>query len=149
MVSKAVEKYVAEREKYALIGLNVKVEGQFECRRAAPELWAFVDTAFTLPTHWREWLGKIRSEEVERCNLFLLSKSPSLRLEELDAENDKLLRSVGDFYTGLVLASPFAPAHKPVQLTGSRRHSEIEVRQQQDLEAPIPLLARAYPAVGP
>lgn len=147
MVSKAIETCVVEGEKYALIGLNVKMEGEFERCHPAPALWAFVDTAFTLPTHWREWLGKIRSEEMERCNLFLLSKSPSMRTEALDAENDELWRSVGDFYTGLVVASPFAPAHKPVHLTGSRRQSEIEVRQQQDLETPIPLLARAYPPV--
>lgn len=147
MATKTIESYIADGEKYALIGLDVKVEGEFEDCRVTPKLWVFNDTAFTLPTHWRKWLGTIRSEEMERCNLFMLSKSVSLRPQVLDTENDELTRSVEDFYTGLLLASPFAPAHRPVLITGSRQNSEIEVRQQQDLEFPIPLQARAYPPV--
>src|SRR6478609_4490123 len=48
----------------------------------------------------------------------------------LDGENAELKRRAGHFYSGLLLASPFAPAHSPVMLSGSRRHGEIGVRSQ-------------------
>ena len=44
MNSKAMETFVKKGEKYALIGLDVKMEGEFGCRHSAPALWAFVDS---------------------------------------------------------------------------------------------------------
>lgn len=87
--------------------------------------------------------------EVEDCNLFLLSKLVSAAPGVLDAENQKLQQRVWGFYVGLLLASPFAPAHKPVMLTGSRRNGEIGLRQQQDFDSPIPCIFRPYPPVLP
>ena len=102
-----------------------------------------------MPANWREWLGSIRAGEVEDCNLFLLSKQASATPGVLDGENQKLQQRVWSFYVGLLLASPFAPAHKPVMLTGVRRDGEIDLRQQQDFESPVPCLFRPYPAVVP
>ena len=107
------------------------------------------DTTFNVPTNWREWLGSIRAGEVEDCNLFLLSKLASSAPGVLDAENQKLQQRVWNFYVGLLLASTFAPAHRPVLLTGSRRDGEIDLRQQQDFDSPIPCLFRPYPPVVP
>ena len=149
MAGTTIQTCIAEDEKYALIGLQVEIEGEFEYRRVAPQLWTFVDTSLSLPAPWREWLGTIRSEQTERYNLFLLSKSPSARPQVLDLENDELWRRVGDFYSGLLLASPFAPAHRPVQLTGCRRNSTIEVRQQQDLDTPAIIRAKDFSPVRP
>lgn len=76
MATKTIESYIADGEKYALIGLDVKVEGEFEDCRVTPKLWVFNDTAFTLPTHWRKWLGTIRSEEMSAV-IFLCSANLS------------------------------------------------------------------------
>jgi hypothetical protein len=97
------------------------------------------DTRFDIPAQWQEWLGSIRAQEVKGANLFLLSKLPSSTLAIFNDENKKLQQRVWNFYTGLLLASTFAPAERPVMLTGSRRDGEIDVRQQQDLDSPIPL----------
>ncbi|MGA7864987.1 MAG: hypothetical protein WCA23_13535, partial [Stellaceae bacterium] len=139
--------WIDDGEKYGLVGLSVKVEGHIAQGRISPNLWVLADTTFNVPTNWQEWLGSIRAREVENCNLFLLSKQPSSTPGILDAENQKLEQLVWNFYVGLLLASTFAPAHKPVMLTGSRRAGEIDIRQQKDLDSPIPCLFRPYPPV--
>jgi hypothetical protein len=139
--------WINDGEKYGLVGLSVKVDGIIPPGTIATNLWALTDTTFNIPPLWREWLGSIRAEEVEDCNLFLLSKLPSSTPDVLDAENETLKQRVWNFYVGLLLASTFAPAHKPVILTGSRRAGEIDIRQKQDLDSPVPCLFRRYPPV--
>jgi hypothetical protein len=139
--------WINDGEKYALVGLSVKLEGQISTGNVAPHLWVLADTKFDIPPHWREWLGSIRAEEVEDCNLLLISKLVSLRPGVLDDENQKLQQHVSNFYVGLLLASTFAPSHRPVMLSGSRRDAEIGLRQQHDFDSPIPCIFRPYPAV--
>jgi hypothetical protein len=141
--------WIADGEKYALIGLSVRMEGRLLSGPINGTLSVLVDTAFAMPDHWREWVGSIRSEELADCNLFLLSKMRSSTPDVLDAENQALVQRVWNFYTGLLLASPFAAAHRPVVLTGSRRDGEIDIRQQQDLDSPVPCEFRPYPPVKP
>jgi hypothetical protein len=139
--------WIDDGEKYALVGLNVKLEGGLPAAGITANLSALAGSTFSVPPEWREWLGSIRCREVEGCNLFLLSKLVSATPGVLDAENQKLQQRVSNFYAGLLLASPFAPAHRPVMLTGSRQDGEIGLRQQQDFECPIPCLFRPYPAL--
>ncbi len=139
--------WIDDGEKYAIVALNVKVDGQIPQTPVAPYLWALANTPFHVPSDWREWLGSIRAREVENCNLILLSKLRSLTPDILDDENKLLQKRVRNFYIGLLLASTFAPGHKPVMLTGTRRDGEIGVRQQQDLNCPIPCLFHPYPPI--
>jgi hypothetical protein len=149
MTNAAPAPWINDGEKYALVGLTVKFEGSLSPGNITPNLSVLAGTRFSVPANWREWLGSIRAGEVEDCNLFLLSKLASVTPGVLDAENQKLQQRVWNFYAGLLLASPFAPAHKPVMLTGSRRGGEIDLRQQQDFEPPIPCVFRPYPPVVP
>jgi hypothetical protein len=66
--------WINDGEKYALVGLSVKTEGDIPSGQVSVNLLTLVDTSFVMPSHWREWLGSIRSDEVADCNLFLLSK---------------------------------------------------------------------------
>lgn len=141
--------WIENGEKYALVGLSIKFEGHLPPERITPNLWVLADPNFNVPSHWQNWLGSIRAREVGDCNLFLLSKVASLTPAVLDAENQKLEQRALNFYVGLVLASTFAPAHRPVLLTGSRRDGEIDIHEQKDFDAPIPCLFRPYPPVGP
>ncbi len=50
-------------------------------------------------------------------------------------------RRAGNFYTGLLIASTFAPAHRPAMLTGSRRGGEIGIRSQDDFDPAICFVA--------
>jgi hypothetical protein len=129
--------WIDDGEKYALVALSVKLDDPVPLQKMTPHHWAFADEQFDVPAHWREWLGTIRTEEVEGSNLFLLSKMRSQAPEVVDAETAELKRRAGHFYAGLLLASPFAPAHKPVMLAGYRRDGEINVRSQDDYEPAI------------
>jgi hypothetical protein len=97
-----------------------------------------------MPTHWREWLGTIRTSEVENNNLFLLSKMRSQAPEVFDGESNDLMRHAGHFYAGLLLASLSAPAHRPVMLVGYGRDGEINVRRQSDHDPAIKSMVRHY-----
>jgi hypothetical protein len=139
--------WIDDGDKYALVGLSIKLEGQISTGSVAPYLWVVADTKFDFPPQWREWLGSIRTEEVEDCNLLLISKLPSSKSGVLDEENQLLQQRVSNFYTGLLLASTFAPAHRPVMLSGSRRDGEVDIRQQHDFDSPTPCIFRPYPPV--
>jgi hypothetical protein len=139
--------WITDGEKYALFCLSVKTEGNIPNGIIAPGLWVVTDTWFEFPAHWKEWLGTIRSQEVERSNLFLLSKAKSQQLGDLDAENTKLQDNVIHFYAGLLLASRFSTSYEPVMLTGSRRDGEVGVRQKNDFRIPVQCISRGFPAL--
>ncbi|HEY1928276.1 MAG TPA: hypothetical protein VGG92_12495 [Caulobacteraceae bacterium] len=141
--------WLSDGEKYALVGLSLKVDGNIRTGKVAPSLWLLEGAGFAMPTQWLEWLGSIRAGEVQDCNIFLISKTTSLSPAVLDAESQRLMRQVSNFYTGLMLACRFAPAHRPVMLTGARIDGEYDVRQQQDFNYPVPCVFRSYPAVLP
>lgn len=141
--------WIADNEKYALIALDVKVEGNRVFGQMFDDLWVIPDQAFDISDHWKEWLGSIQVGDLEGCNLFLLTKAPSKTPAVLDEENIALRKTIWNFYTGLLLASPFAPAHAPVLLTGSRQNGETDIRQQEVLDTPIPSSVRHYPAITP
>jgi len=139
--------WIADGEKYALVGLEVKLEGAPPPEQIAPDLWILTTTTFDVPSEWREWLGSIRANEVAGSNLILVSKLASATPDILDGENQSLQQRVSHFYVGLLLSVMFSPSHKPVMLTGARRDSVIDIRQQKDLELPAPQLFRPYPPV--
>jgi hypothetical protein len=143
------ETWLGEGEKYTLLGLNIKSDqAGFADEQLSPDLAVLSKSAFKMPSHWREWLGTIRAEEVEDCDLFILAKTKSKQVAVLDDENQELQAKVWAFYRGLLLVSRFAAAHKPVILTGARETDEIGVRQTQDLEAPADCIFRGYPEVS-
>ncbi|MBI5130024.1 MAG: hypothetical protein HZA66_11330 [Rhodopseudomonas palustris] len=140
--------WLAENEKYALLGLSINLEGPtVEPRTVAPNFDLVEKSKFELPPHWREWLGTIRTEEIEECDIFVLSKLRSKQPEALDAENQILARNVRRFFVGLLLTSTFATTHAPVVITGSWEDNETGIREIYELDAPIPNDFRPHPEV--
>ena len=137
--------WIDDGEKYALVGLQVKLKGAPPPERIAPNLRVLTDTTFDVPPEWREWLGSIRADQVEGSNLFLVSKLESTTPGVLDGENQSLQQRVRHFYAGLLLSAMFSPSHEPVMLTGAREDDAIGVRQQTDLDRPAPQVFRPYP----
>jgi hypothetical protein len=105
--------WIADGDKYALIGLEVKFDEDLPLTQLTPNHWAMADPRLSIPEHRRGWLGSMRTEELESCNLFLISKMASTAPDVLDGENQILSRRVSHFYTGLLLSSTFAPSHRP------------------------------------
>jgi hypothetical protein len=141
--------WIADGEKYALLGLSIKVsELDVAKLDLGPDFQVIEGAGFNIPDEWGEWLGSIRIEEIEACDLFIAAKMKSAAPDILDGENIQLNRRLWGFYRGLLLSSTFATAHKPVLLTGSCRNGEVGLRQLQDFDVPIPNDFRPYPDVG-
>ena len=51
--------WIDDGEKYAFVGLSIKVEGRIASGIVAFGLWVIADTRFTIPDEWREWLGRV------------------------------------------------------------------------------------------
>ena len=140
--------WIADGEKYALVGLEVKIEGVPPLRQVAPDLWCLTNTILDMPPEWRKWLGSIRAKQVARSNLFLVSKRRSATADVMDDESLSLQRSAQHFYVGLLLSVPFSPSHRPFMVTGARRQGEIGIRHYADLAAPAPQGLHPYPPVA-
>jgi hypothetical protein len=94
--------WITDGEKYALLGLSVKVtDPAVATLNLSPGFQVIGANEFTVPDHWREWLGTIRVEEVEACDLFIAAKLKSAAPEVLDGENIQLNNRVWGFYRGL------------------------------------------------
>src|SRR5581483_6835167 len=95
------QSWIADGEKYALLGLSVKVTDPKVFRLdLAPNFQIIRGADFGVPEHWRQWLGSIRVEEVEACELFIASKLASATPDVLDGETIQLNNRVWDFYRG-------------------------------------------------
>jgi hypothetical protein len=139
--------WLSDNEKYALITLEVRVDEGIPLRDFAPGYWAWSDAPIALPGHWREWLGTIQSEAIERGDLVLLCKIASKTPTVLDTENEILKRRVWGFYVGLLLSSTFTLGHPPMQLTGALREGVLDVLQQSSLDPSSSGLIRRFPTI--
>lgn len=101
--------WIDDDEKYALIALTVKLDDPVPLQEMAPYHWAFSDARFDVPTHWREWLGTIRTKQLESSNLFLFSKMLSQAPEIDDAETAALNGRRGTFLLGFCLRARSHP----------------------------------------
>jgi hypothetical protein len=126
-----------------VIALSVKLDDSVPLQEMTPNHWAFADARFDMPMHWREWLGTIRTEESSKaiCSCSVRGAG-NRRCRDCRAKAAR-----GALLCRALLASPFAPAHKPVMLAGYRQHGKISVRSQDDYDPAIPSVVRYYPPV--
>ena len=91
-------------------------------------IWILPKHPFSLDKHWREWIGKIKAEKVDRCNLFFLAAIASERPEVLDGENQMLQRRLSRLLYGLLLQG--IPDHiDGFVLTGAQLSDGSHIRQ--------------------
>jgi hypothetical protein len=148
MREKRSHRWIVDGDKYALLGLSVKVgDTNIAALDLSPHFQIIGASDFSMPEEWRGWLGSIRVEEVEACDLFVAAKVKSAAPDILDGENKLLINRIWGFYRGLLLSSTFATAHKPVILTGSCREGVVGLRRMQNLDVPVPNDFRPYPDV--
>ncbi len=123
-------------EKFALLAMRTVNHLPSAPIELIPGLWASRDPLIPIGSQWREWLGSIRIEQIERCNLLLLVKSPSENPDILDQENLNLQNLIWKYYVGILLAARFVTDGKPLLATGARRDAEFQIRQTLDLDRP-------------
>jgi|CXWL01.1.fsa_nt_gi hypothetical protein len=95
-------------------------------------LWTLPTHPFNLDKRWREWIGKIKADKVDRCNFFLLAAKESLRPDVLDAENKMLQGRLNRLLYGLLLQ--VIPDHVDgFVLNGAQISNETQIRQYSEM----------------
>jgi hypothetical protein len=128
---------INDNEKYGLIALHAGSSVQLKPTEIAPGLWAASEPFVMLTPLWREWLGTIRVQQIERCNVFFLVKIRSATPDILDQENLDLENQAWRAYLGLLLSKLFATAEEPLVISGARQGPEVGIRQLVNLPQPI------------
>lgn len=139
--------YIRPGDKYAALALSVKTDDSV-VSQALGGLQLIAGASFPLDDFWRKQLGSRASEDLESCDSFLIARLASERPGVLDGESQTLQLSVHNAYLGLLMTGPWAPAHRPLVLTGAREADEIVLRQHQALDGPVPGIITAYPAIA-
>ena len=121
---------MAEGYKFALLALPESRGGGVPKQLLAlPDGFAVSDS---LPSgaleHWRPDIGRIHSEELEGCSLFLWALSHSTNPGVLDQENEDLKREVYRLYLGLLIALPYFSHGRVTSLTGANANSDLQAR---------------------
>lgn len=120
---------LARREKYAAIILSgasrVAFQGNIEVGNG---LWVLHDPPVNVAEHWRGWIGTIRADDIEKANLWIVSKRISRTPEVIDAENQQLGESVNLLFHALLIAGPPSYQHGYV-LAGANPDGQPEIRQ--------------------
>jgi hypothetical protein len=130
---------IEESDKFALVALCVGGVPEFQTFEIAPSLWAASQPFVPLTGLWREWLGTIRVEQIERCNLFLLTKMRSAAPGILNQENQDLENRAWRGYLGLLLARLFATEEPPLMIGGARQGLNLAIRRVTNLPQPVHL----------
>ena len=123
-------------EKFALVAMRTANDLPGAPIELIPGFWASGAPLVPIGSHWREWLGSIRIEQIERCNLFLAVKSPPQNPGVLDKENLDLQNLIWKYYVGMLLAARFVTDGRPLLATGARRDAEFQIRRTFDLDRP-------------
>ncbi len=96
------------------------------------------------PPHWREWLGTVRTANIERAGLVLLSTVPAERPEVLGRENELAGRRVNNLFWGFLAAGHLRFEGEGTGLTGGHGQGGIDVRQESST-----MLVRRLPGISP
>jgi len=120
---------IAPNQKYALLALDAQARLDGDWLEIAPDLIALHDPPVDLPKHWREWLGTIEAQRVEKCRLFILACMSTSNPGVLDEENRWLEHRADLFYRAIALASVGFQMRYGMIMIGARGQREPDVRQ--------------------
>lgn len=104
-----------------------------EAVRLGERVWAIFGPPFQLDDNWRQWMGSLQLEHLERASLTIVATAPSNALQILDAENELLRELVLSSFYSLLLVEVFHQDGGLI-LTGANLNGNIAVRQVSILE---------------
>jgi len=109
--------------------------------------WALRSFPVGLEAHWREWLGSLRTNEIERSNFILCASAASPNPEILDHENLELTEHL--YYNIFGLLVQGVPEYgKGYTLSGANVGGEIQIRQYGELNEYLPSYGMPFFDVG-
>src|SRR5260370_39392864 len=101
-------------------------------------LWVVSGPPFELGEAWREWLGSIAADRLQRCNVTLLAISPSEHPEVLDNENQMLTQRALSLFYALFMVEVFR-YDGGIVLSGANVDGRVDVRQTSRIAEHYPL----------
>jgi hypothetical protein len=127
-------------EKFALVGFRTIRPADLlsEPLRLGANTWALGRPPFALSDWWLQSVGTVRENAFRRCNLFLLAKRASPKVENLDAENELLRKEVYWLFQAVLLTAYVRVFDTVFHTTGSYREHGPDARQFAELPAPLP-----------
>jgi hypothetical protein len=137
---------IGPNEKFALVGFHTirSADSLSSPISLGPGIWACGRPPFVLSESWKQSLGEVRNILFDQCNVFLLAKMPSSRVENLDGENEKLKSTVYRLFETTLLTGSVRVFDTLFLVTGSHREYGPDARQL--VEPPAPLSTPGAPA---
>src|SRR5437870_2301348 len=120
---------VALGEKYGLIALDAATEVD-EPLDLGAGFFAIPRGAVQLSDYWKEWIGSIQTDAIERAGLVLLAKRTSDHPDVIDGDNIIVGRRVDNLLWGLLAVDNLRTEGEGTRLTGANVDGKIDVRQQ-------------------
>jgi hypothetical protein len=124
---------VSKGENYSLLALDAGTDVR-EVVDLGHGYLALPLGGFGLPAHWKEWLGTMRTEAIERATLVLMAKAASFSAGVLGDESQRLQLRLGNLYWGLLASGRVRVEGAGTQLTGGYDADGISVRQVGDVD---------------
>ncbi|NIZ03447.1 hypothetical protein [Thalassospira lucentensis] len=129
-------KWLEDGQKFAVIGLDLAQEDDCQVHCFGSELLALGPEEFEMDELWRQWIGSIRTEDIQEFGLLLVAKKSSETPKVMDAENQELLSIVGNWMMGLTLARSYWTYRSGYQATGSKVNGQLDVRTFGEIASP-------------
>jgi hypothetical protein len=123
---------VSEGEKFALVAVHWASPNLSQPLDLGDGFFAADPQAIVLAPHWREWIGSLKSDSINRASILLGAKMASKRPGVLDHENIALDARVSDLFLGVLLAGRVWITEVPTRLSGALVKGELGVRSLGD-----------------
>ena len=120
---------VALGEKYGLIALDAATEVD-EPLDLGAGFFAIPRGAVQLSDYWKEWIGSIQTDAIERAGLVLLAKRTSDHPDVIDGDNIIVGRRVDNLLWGLLAVDNLRTEGEGTRLTGANVDGKIDVRRR-------------------
>jgi hypothetical protein len=129
---------VSPGEKFAIVAFRTVRPGGSLSRplHLGSNTWAWGHPPFELSEWWQNSVGTVRESAFRQCNLFLLAKRASSKVENLDADNE-LLKNVHWLFQAVLLTACVRVFDVVFLATGSFRDHGVDARQVAELPAPL------------
>ena len=129
---------IRENEKFGIVALSIGfTENMAHEIALSDDTWVTSSLPFEVDDNWRTWIGTIQADQIEKSNLFIVTKALAESPKILDSENERLRDKAYKIYFGLLLTDYFSTYDHPIQLTGSKYDKGLDVRSIGKMESPI------------
>ncbi len=136
---------IRENEKFGIVALSIGFTENVTREVAlSNDTWVTSSLAIEVDDNSRTWIGTIQADQIEKSNLFIITKALSESPKILDSENERLRDKAYKIYFGLLLTDYFGTYDRPIQLTGSKCDNGLDVRSIGKMESPISVPGTPY-----